>query len=233
MIFGQSLTLHKITLLTIYWRKYGGGKIHFEETADLIHDNEALDKWGEIVSELGLSGQTKIVKKDKSPIPFLWMNQTLVRVFETLCPTKVDIADYDKTPIPVELLELVKMSFDEKYFTKIEVWYDDKSVDPVIVGAVGFWGEMTFYVDSNKSLSGKEYGSSDEVIAAGGMHPYYNAKNRYLIGRWADMSRSLEELRKMAKEKYIELTSNEAREQINVYTRKLQDVEIEANRLFS
>ena len=47
---------------------------YVSETVNLIHDNDALTKWNEKVEELKLSGQKEVVKEDKSPIPFLWMN---------------------------------------------------------------------------------------------------------------------------------------------------------------
>lgn len=110
-----------------------------EETQELIYDNEKLDQWNNLVKELGLTGQTKIQAKDKSPIPFLHMKQTHIAVFETLCPRKVKVQEYDKTPIPVEILDLVALSVKEKYFNKIEIWYDDKTPDPACIGFAGEW----------------------------------------------------------------------------------------------
>ena len=63
-----------------------------EETQELIYDNEKLDQWNNLVAELGLTGQTKIQAKDKSPIPFLHMKSTLVNVFLQLCPRREGIA---------------------------------------------------------------------------------------------------------------------------------------------
>ena len=97
---------------------------YVEETTNLIHDNDALTRWNEKVDELGLEGQRSVVKTDKSPIPFLWMNAAIIHTFETLCPTKVDIDKYDKTPIPVELLDVVSLCFKEQYFDRIKVWYN-------------------------------------------------------------------------------------------------------------
>src|SRR5688572_22578206 len=105
-----------------------------EETAELIYDNEKLDKWNELVGDLGLSGQTKIIKPTKSPIPFMHLKTSMKNVFEVLCPRKVAVEEYDVTPIPLEILELVALSKKEGYFTSIEIWYDEKSPDPVCVG---------------------------------------------------------------------------------------------------
>src|SRR5690606_12958674 len=95
---------------------------YIAETVNLIHDNDALSMWQEKVKELGLEGQSEVVVGDKSPIPFLWMNDAIIATFEVLCPTKTPIEKYSKTPIPVELLEVVGLCKKEEYFDKIEVW---------------------------------------------------------------------------------------------------------------
>ena len=106
-----------------------------EETINLIHDNEALQKWNDKVAELGLQGQQHVLTvKDKSPIPFMWMNNAIIATFETLCPTKVLVEKYDKTPIPLEILDLVSLSKNEGYFYKMEIWYNEQEKNPVCVG---------------------------------------------------------------------------------------------------
>ena len=48
-----------------------------EETVELTYDQEKLNKWNDLVSELGLEGQERIVEPTKSPIPFKFMDETL------------------------------------------------------------------------------------------------------------------------------------------------------------
>ena len=84
-----------------------------EETSDLVHDNDALTRWHDKVIELGLKGQTEIVTAKKSPIPFLDMNNKLQNVFLTLCPVWVNVEEYNRTPIPVEILDLIALSKKE------------------------------------------------------------------------------------------------------------------------
>jgi hypothetical protein len=96
------------------------------------------------------------------------MNQVSKRVYETLCPAKVDLIKYGKTPIPLEVLGLIQLSQREKYFSKIQIWYDDKSPDPLAVGVIP---------DRNG------YTWNDEL---------------YLIARWGDVLRPFEELKEMA-----------------------------------
>lgn len=205
-----------------------------EETAELIYDNEKLEKWNELVNKLDLKGQATVVKKkDKSPIPFLWMNQALINTFETLCPRKVPIADYDKTPIPVEILDLVALSINENYFKEIEIWYDDKNPDPVCVGIdcqyYGYKGKA--YSTENRT---EDMPTREEVKNAipEGNTIYTTNEKMYLLGRWADVKQPLEELKEKAKKRYIEEKSNSLRESIKYYTNQLENVEDEANSRF-
>lgn len=171
-----------------------------EETQELIYDNEKLSQWNQYVQELGLAGQAKIKVEDKSPIPFLHMNQVLVNVFETLCPKKFEIEKYDRTPIPVEILSLVALSQKESYFTKIEVWANEKDPDPVVVGLV----------------PGADHSKSE-------WYPHY--WERYLIGRWADVKQSLEQLTEKAKKIYKANIINSAKSSIRTYERQIEDAD--------
>lgn len=171
-----------------------------EETINLIHDNDALDRWNEKVRELQLVGQTEIVKADKSPIPFMWMNDAMISTFETLCPTKVDISLYNKTPIPVELLEVVSLCQKEQYFGAIKVWYNEKQKDPVIIGY--------------SIVEGKE---SDWQLE------YYSKK--YLIGRWADVKASLDSLVLRAKKIFTHAATIQLKQEIRERQRQLEDLE--------
>ena len=177
-----------------------------EETKELMYDNEKLEQWNSLVVELGLQGQTTIVKPDKSPIPFLWMNKALQSVFEELCPTKVIVEQYNKTPIPVEALSLVSLSNKEGYFDKIEVWYNDANPDPAIIGYKYSQGTSQWEKD------------------------WYAGK--YLLARWSDVKATLEELTQRAKNLFVLRTKNELTEEIKRRQRSLEDVEIDANKRF-
>jgi hypothetical protein len=199
-----------------------------EETQELIYDNEKLDQWNMRVSELGLTGQTKIQAKDKSPIPFLHMKSTLVSVFAQLCPRMVDIKDYDKTPIPVEILDLAALSVREKYFNKIEIWYDDKTPDPACIGSTGRW---VVYKKNYSHLG--EFATEAEALALKDDPEYYNhyfqETAKYLIGRWADVKQSLEELAAKAKKLFVASQKSEIEKSIREEKRKLEDLEHSAD----
>lgn len=199
-----------------------------EETQELIYDNEQLDKWNKRVAELGLTGQTKIQKKDKSPIPFLHMKASMVEVFAQLCPRRVNIKAYDKTPIPVEILDLAALSVNEKYFNKIEIWYDDKTPDPACIGITGKWS----VVRRNYSCLG-EFDTETEALELKD-HPeyYYHSFQEagiYLLGRWADVKQSFEELATKAKKLFVADKTNSIEHTIREEKRKLEDLEHDAN----
>lgn len=181
-----------------------------EETVNLIHDNEALKKWNEKVSELGLEGQQQVlVVKDKSPIPFMWMNDAIIATFETLCPTKVLVEKYDKTPIPLEILDLVSLSKKEGYFYKMEIWYNEQEKDPVCVG---------YCEDLTKTEKDEWYKT------------YYAKK--YLIGRWADVKASLDTLTKKARQIFIANSKSAIEQTIRDAKRAIEDIETTADRKF-
>jgi len=195
-----------------------------EETASLIYDNEQLDNWNLMVEELGLKGQTAIQTKEKSPIPFMHLKQSLQNVFECLCPRKVKIEDYNITPIPVEILELVMLSKRENYFSEIQIWYDDKSPDPACIGVTKKW--------SNGISGGYIYASQQEAAdSTNGKKTvndlnYHYQSNYYLLGKWADVKHSFSELKEMATKRFISQQGNEFRRQIKDAQRGLDDLEI-------
>jgi len=199
-----------------------------EETASLIYDNEQLDNWNKMVKDLGLKGQTSIQVEDKSPIPFMHIKKSLENVFECLCPRKVEIEEYNVTPIPLEILDLVALSKRESYFNKVQIWYDDKSPDPVCVGIIGHWYEPTWYSNSNKDLSEQKFTSKEEAINAGANNPYFTETAKYLLGKWADVKHSFEELKEMATKRYVAEQGNQFRKTIKDAQRNLDDLETSA-----
>lgn len=182
-----------------------------EETQELIHDNEQLAKWNNLVAELELKGQSEVIKDDKSPIPFLWMNSAIVNAFSVLCPTKVKVEDYNKTPIPVQILELVSLCKKEGYFDVIKVWYNEKDKDPVVVGYAN-------------EPSDSKYGGQDWHIE--------RYAQKYLIGRWADVKASLDQLVDRAKKVFTHSETIRLKKEIRDRQRQIEDLESEVERNF-
>lgn len=92
------------------------------------------DKWKAKVEELGLAGQLKLVDGDEKPNPFMRMDTSLIRCFETLCPTKKHIGDFDSEAIPMEALGAYGLAVRDKHFEEVEIWYSPGQADPVMVG---------------------------------------------------------------------------------------------------
>lgn len=196
-----------------------------EETAELIYDNEKLEKWNELVGELGLTGQAKIVAPNKSPIPFMHLKSSMMNVFRTLCPREIRVEDYSITPIPVEILDLVALSKREKYFDNIFIHYDDKSPDPVCIGIKGdYYTYNRNYSTLKKGLTYAE--AVEEKQKNPEVYNYNHEKlEYYLLGKWADVKHSFEELKKMATERFLSQKRNEITKYIRDYQRELEDLE--------
>lgn len=174
-----------------------------EETVGLIYDNDQLEKWNKYVEELGLKGQTNIVKTDKSPIPFMFIKKNIQNVFETLCPRKVDFKDYNKTPIPLEILDLIALSVKEEYFDKLQIWYDDMTPNPVCLGL--------------------RYESE-----SGWKNKYDWRMDAYLLGKWGDVKHSFETLTKMATKRFKEERTVYYNTNLKTAQRGLEDLDNEA-----
>lgn len=202
------------------------------ETSELIYDSERLNRWNDLINELGLVGQTTIVNKDKSPIPFLNMKTSLIEVFKTLCPQSRDVKEYNYTPIPVEILELVSLSIKEGYFDQIQIWYDGKNPDLACIGL-----KAETYIPRTKK--GWEWGNVKTTykealeLCDDGQTPYLNNMIHYLIGRWGDVKRSFSELKEMAKSRFISEQKTQLLLEIKQHQRKLDDLELEAAQKFS
>ena len=206
-----------------------------EETASLIYDNEQLDKWNSLVNELGLQGQTQIIKKEKSPIPFMFIKTGMKNVFETLCPLKVDVKDYNLTPIPVEILDLIALSNREGYFEKTQIWYDDKDPDPLCIGV----NYSTWYSQDDRGRFQTGFKTKNEAqkhMNENGWEKYEPHPVNpiyYLLGKWADVKHSFEELKEMATKRFISEKGNDYRKQIKEAQRGLDDLEVEAFEKFN
>ena len=205
-----------------------------EETAELIYDDEQLAKWNEHVELLGLEGQKQIVKPTKSPIPFMHLKQGMVEMFKVLCPRIVNLKEYNITPVPVEILDLCALSVREGYFDALQIWYDDKTPDPVCVGVKhkyycdnGHGGYKYFDSKADGENYIKETGSDIKLM------PRTWDATYYLIGKWADVKRSFAELKEMAKTRYITEKSAEFKKQIKEAQAKLSTIEEDAVALFS
>lgn len=197
-----------------------------EETAELIYNDEKLSEWNEHVAKLGLAGQVNITTS-KSPIPFMFMKTGMREMFKVLCPRQVEVSKYNISPIPLEILKLISLATNEGYFKKISIWYDDKLLDPICVGETGYWSEYQWGDNANKSLVGKHFETKELAIEAGANRPEYYTSDYYLMGRWGDMKKSLEQLKEEARKRYVEEETVRCKKEILEAQRKLEDLEID------
>lgn len=105
-----------------------------EDNKALIYDNDQLDEFKSLVDELGLKCNNHI-DSEKSPIPFMWLDEATVRAFRLLCPNSEAIEKY-RFEIPLEALRNAKLCQTEKYFDWLEVWSNEKDPDPFLIGRV-------------------------------------------------------------------------------------------------
>lgn len=178
-----------------------------EETQSLVYSQDDLTKWSDLCSFLELPNQASLSKEEMSPVPFLWMNSALYNIMSTLCPRKEGLIEYNKTPIPLEALEVIALSKREKYFDLIEVWYDEGSPDPCIIGYI-------FDGTRNDDWMKKSYAK------------------KYLLARWADVKSSLKELTQRAYNRFVSEQKISLQENIRRQQRELEDLELTAARRF-
>lgn len=201
-----------------------------EELNDIMFQVEALDEWKQLADELGMESQLEFVRKAESPIPYPHINRSMEITFRTLCPAIVDYKGYSKTTIPLEVMKQIAFSVREKHFTKIEIWYDDKSPDPFAIGYVQKW---TPYDKSYNRLKGADkkdmlFDSAEQAKDYAETIGFtYNGVSesicdKYLIARWADELRPIPELKEMAKERLLEKYGAELRVEIEERTQALK-----------
>jgi hypothetical protein len=200
-----------------------------EELNDVVFDITSTDEWKQIAQELNLDNQLKFIESSNSPNPYPFINESMERIFTTLCPRKVDVKDYNKTTIPLEVLKQLSFSVKEGHFSKVEVWYDDKSPDPFLVGInCDYYAYDRQYSrlkdDKGKDIlckTDKEIRDFCELLN----FPMYNTGitnyNKYLVARWGDEIKPLNELKQTAKERLMEIHGSQLKKDIEIKSRAL------------
>lgn len=197
-------------------------EIYFnKELSDISFEIEALDEWKDICSTLGMENQLELAKGKATPIPYPYMNEVMLRVYETLCPSKHEFKAFKSVPIPLEVLRQISYSIKENHFEKIEIWADDKKPDPVVIGHHGYWEEYQYSDTSNKTLVNMKFTSKDEVVEAGGARPQFTIEGKYLIARFGDELKPFDTLKKLAVERVIDDQGTELKREIAIATEKL------------
>lgn len=189
-----------------------------EELNDTMFSIENQEEWKQIAAELDMGSQLKFMEQSKSLMPYPFINKSMENIFETLCPRKEEYKAYSKTPIPLEVMKELAFCVGEKYFDTLEVWYDDKTPDPFLIGV-----NNKCYVNYNEGGKGGAWKQSEKIFAtedqaknwAETMGHYVTStgttSDRYLVVRWADELRPITELKALAKERLMEKYAQEWR----------------------
>jgi hypothetical protein len=144
-------------------------KIYRElENETLIFNEEDLAKYNALANELGLATKEDVEEK-KCPVVYPILNQAMQRQLKALCPSSLFVADYKLSTIPLEILEVYKFIKDNEMFESVKIWFDDKQLDPLMVG----------YKWQSEEAKQKGYSWQKDV---------------YLIARWGDCAKEIPQL---------------------------------------
>jgi len=203
------------------------------ENLPLIYDNDSLEQWNKLILELNLKGQNQVTG-GKSPIPFMVMKRSLVKTFETLCPVKNKVENFNISTIPLKVLELIQLSKAENYFSYIDIWYDDIKPDPVCVGIIAERYVDSYDEKNPKEVRGKyedKLTEEEKKTVVKWNFSTWNCKY-YLIARWGDVKYSFAQLREMAITRFLKEQAVELKQKIKELNRELEDIELTAQKEF-
>lgn len=170
------------------------------ELEEMINNELISSEWKKQIEELGLLGQQKLVNKpdDSNPSIYMYMNESIERVFSVLCPMKENYKVYSKSTIPLEVLKEIALCVHENYFHKIEVWHDDTDPDPIVVGyttseynspkhLIARWGDEIIPLNELKikaenrliKSARQQYEDMGKILES--------SVKKHLNGQWADL----------------------------------------------
>jgi hypothetical protein len=104
------------------------------ETFEATEGTENLDEIQDLIDELGLEGQQKLVHPSGERNPFREMTLEENLVYKTLLPKEIALAAYDRGAIPRRVLEIARDN--QRHFTELHVWcpLSLKDKDPLLLG---------------------------------------------------------------------------------------------------
>lgn len=124
-------------------------QIFIEPELETLHEN--AEEWQSLCTELGLEKQlSKSGTVEKVGNPYMKIDPRSERVYNMLCPAKAEYDKYDASTLPIDVLQEIKRCKENNWFKSIEVWYDDKSPDPFLVGYE--WADNENKWDARKFL---------------------------------------------------------------------------------
>lgn len=137
-----------------------------KENLSLLYEEDDLKIYYGLAEELGIIAPVEVQKR---PNIYQIINEEMKTQLTALCPSIVEVTDYKRSTIPIEVLQVLKFVKDNEMFEGFEIWYNDKAPDPMLVG----W----------------KYRSDPDRQKG-----YTWNRQKYLIARWGDCALEIEEL---------------------------------------
>lgn len=108
-------------------------QIFIEPELENLHENSG--EWEQLCTGLGLQKQLKKAGKvENVGNPYMKLDHRTEMAYEMLCPRKELYTDYAASTLPLEVLQEIHRCKENEWFARIEIWYDDKSPDPFLIG---------------------------------------------------------------------------------------------------
>ena len=104
---------------------------------------EASEEAVRLIDQLGLDGQKELIcpnaVQQNARCPYSIATEEQLWVFRTLCPVHTKLANYNRSPIPLRVLQVAAHADSLGFFTELQVWDHASSEvsDPVLVGIIG------------------------------------------------------------------------------------------------
>lgn len=115
---------------------------------------EAAEEAIELIESLGLEGQKELISGEsgekQARCPYREMTDDERFVYHTLCPARIKLKDYKRTPIPLRVLQVAAHAQSLGLFKELIVLDKESAAekDPVLVGVMA---------DKQYSWMGKDY----------------------------------------------------------------------------
>ncbi len=191
---------------------------------DTVMDTDKTQEWNRLNQILGIE------KVDQStPIPFLLLNNRMQTMFKILCPQVLELSKYTREPIPLDVLQVAAFCKTEGFFSIMQVWYDDKSPDPLLIGIKKEMYVKSFFYGVSDVPPAEYHGKPLSTVPVSVVLPERSTEERetgsYLIARWGDEDKSFQELRDQAAKRYAYLTRLECEQKIREYQRQIDDLD--------
>lgn len=134
---------------------------NYREPELQFEDIDASASWVSICEKLELEGQLSLIKRQDetqgNPIPYMPINKRWLKIFKTICPDHVEYQKYSFSTIPMDGLIEIGLCVEKNLFDTIQIWWDNKEKDPLIIGIV----KGRYSTDNKHFLIGR---FGDEVL---------------------------------------------------------------------